>query len=213
MRIILIGPPGSGKGTQGDMVENAFGFPRISTGDLLRTAVAAKTPLGLKAKADMDRGELVEDNIVLNMIEDRIHDEDCREGYLLDGFPRNIAQAKMLEELDGNRPEVVLDIRVDDKILIQRLSARRICSCGSIYNLMNKKPRSESLCDECAGELIHRDDDRPEVIEERLRVYHTQTEPLVDYYTDKGGYHPVDGARDVDAVFADVKNVLDKVLG
>jgi adenylate kinase len=208
MRVILLGPPGSGKGTQGALIEQKFGFPRISTGDLLRQAVQKKTRLGMQAEAAMDKGELVSDDIVLKMVADRVAKEDCKGGYVLDGFPRNMKQALMLEGLD-HLFEVVLDIRLNEQVLIARLSSRRICSrCGNIYNLVMKAGAKGGSCDKCQGELIQRRDDEPDVIKERLRVYHQETEPLVQYYRKKDAYHRVDGDREIENVFQDIQTIL-----
>ncbi|MBN1223149.1 MAG: adenylate kinase [Candidatus Aminicenantes bacterium] len=213
MRIILLGAPGSGKGTQGDLLEKKFGFPRISTGDLLREAVSAATPLGLKAKAAMDRGELVEDALVVGMVEERIHGLDCQKGYILDGFPRNISQAEKLGAIDGRR-EVAIEIVLADEAVIERLSARRICSdCGAIYNLLLKPPQRTQVCDMCNGALLQRDDDRPDVIADRLKVYHERTEPLVDYYGKRNVFHRVDGEGTILSIFEDICRILDSTLG
>jgi adenylate kinase len=213
MRIVLLGAPGSGKGTQGELLLNKYGFPRISTGDLLREAVAAETHLGREAKAVMDRGELVKDLLVVSMVEDRIKKPDCERGYILDGFPRNIFQAEKLEELDA-RQEVAIEIDLADDIVIERLSSRRVCSgCGAIYNLSDKKPRRDGVCDVCGSTLIQRDDDRLEVIADRLKVYHEKTEPLKDYYREKRVFHRVDGKGTIDSVFENVCRILDAVLG
>jgi adenylate kinase len=212
MRIILLGAPGSGKGTQGDMITRHYGFPKISTGDLLREAAAAGTPLGEIAKKAMQRGELVKDELVLEMVDRRIQQDDCRRGYVLDGFPRNIPQSQKLEALDQTQ-EVVIEIYLEDDIVIKRLSARRICSnCGMIYNLLVKVPEREYVCDACGGKLIQRDDDKPEVIKERLDVYHKQTEPLVDYYRNRGVFHRVNGDNAIQSVSEDVCRILDEVL-
>ncbi len=209
MRIILLGPPGSGKGTQGDLIERKYGFPKISTGDLLREAVKENTPLGMKAAAAMNRGELVADNVVVKIVAERVAKEDCQKGYVLDGFPRNMKQAHMLEGLD--RPyEVVLDIRLNEEALVSRLSSRRICSdCGNTYNLIAKAPVEEKECDVCHGELVKRRDDEPEVIKERLRVYHQETEPLIRYYRKRDAYHRIDGDRSIERVFQDIQTILD----
>jgi len=212
MRVILLGPPGSGKGTQGDRIERSYGFPRISTGDLLRAALAAKTRLGLKAKAAMERGDLVSDEVVVDMIKERIFSQDCRQGYLLDGFPRTIAQAESLLEMDGARPEIAINIRVDDDVLIERLSARRVCACGAVFNLKAKPPKEEGICDICGKPLFQRKDDDVAVIEERLRVYRDQTEPLIDFYKNRRNYFSVDGEQGMEAVFSSIKNVVNGIL-
>ncbi len=212
MRVILLGPPGCGKGTQGDRIEQSYGFPRISTGDLLRAEVAAETLLGLKARAVMESGELVSDAIVVEMIRERIFSPDCRRGYILDGFPRTIAQAESLSHMDGSRPEAAIDIRVDNDVLIERLSARRVCSCGAVYNLKVKPPAEEGKCDVCGGSLFQRKDDDAGVIRERLRVYREQTEPLIVFYKKKGNYFSVDGGQGVESVFSSINDILKRML-
>ena len=209
MRIILLGPPGSGKGTQGDLIEQKFGFPKISTGDLLREAVQEKTALGKRAEAAMNRGDLVSDEIVMQMVETRLSREDCQKGYIFDGFPRNINQAKLLEGIPNQMPEVVLDIQMSEKKLIERLSSRRICpQCGNIYNLSVKAPTQVGVCDACLVELVQRKDDMPEVMLERLRVYHRETEPLIAYYQKKANYHAIPGDKSIDSVFQAIQTVL-----
>jgi adenylate kinase len=213
MRIILLGPPGSGKGTQGDLIEQNYGFPKISTGDLLRKAVQENTPLGKKAEASMNRGDLVSDEIVMQMVEARLSREDCQKGYILDGFPRNINQALLLEDIPSQQAEVVLDIRLSEKKLIERLSSRRICSqCGNIYNLFMKAPNRPDECDVCSAVLVQRQDDMPEVIMERLRVYRQETEPLIAYYRKKANYHPIEGDKEIEPVFKDIQAVLEAEL-
>ena len=214
MKIILLGAPGSGKGTQGDLVTKKYGFPRISTGDLLREAVALGTPLGKEAKAIMERGDLVADDLVVKMVEERITKPDCAEGYILDGFPRTINQARKLENIDENHQEVVIEIYLPDQVVIDRLSTRRICSsCGTIYNLLDHTPEAENICNVCSGKIIRRDDDKPEVIQERLKVYHEQTEPLVDYYETKTNNFQLNGEGTIEEIFARVCEVLDKAIG
>jgi adenylate kinase len=214
MRIILFGPPGSGKGTQGDLVERRYGLPKISTGDLLRRAVRERTPLGLKAEALMGRGELVSDEIVEELVRERINGPDAARGYLLDGFPRNLDQVRSLESMDGGRPEVVIEIVVDAHSVIKRLEGRVTCrTCGAVFNLRLKKPRVEGRCDVCGGELYQRGDDRPEVIRERLRVYAEQTEKIRAHYQAKGVFRRVDGAGPVADVFACISAILDRELG
>jgi adenylate kinase len=213
MRIILLGPPGSGKGTQGDLIEQNYGFPKISTGDLLREAVQENTALGKRAEAAMSRGDLVSDEIVMEMIEARLSREDCQKGYTLDGFPRNINQARLLEGIADQQDEVVLDIRISEKIVIERLSSRRICSrCGNIYNLSIKAPVQPGVCDACSAELVQRQDDKPEVILERLNVYHQETEPLIAYYQEKANYHPIGGDGSIESVFQSIQSILKQEL-
>ena len=202
MKIILLGPPGSGKGTQGDLIQKKYSFPKISTGDLLRDAVERGTPLGKRATMDMNQGLLVSDVIVISLLRERIEEPDCRESCILDGFPRNLAQAYDLERMDDGSSVIVIDIHLDEEEVVDRLSARRICSrCQTIYNLSLLKLQEEGRCDICGGSLIQREDDKPEVIKERLRVYHDETEKLIDYYQKKGLYNRVDGDGDIETVF------------
>ncbi|MFQ5721169.1 MAG: adenylate kinase [Candidatus Aminicenantales bacterium] len=211
MRIILLGPPGCGKGTQGELVAKEYHMPRIVAGDILRQAVQKGTPLGKKAEAFMNQGKLVRDDLVIDMIKERIEKSDCGAGYILDGFPRNIHQAKALEEIDPGRRELVIDIRIDEEELVERLSARRICAdCGTIYNLLINPPKRAGICDVCGGQLKQRDDDKPEVIKERLRVYHLQTEKLIDYYYKKGVLREIDGQGEIKQVFQKIKAILDR---
>lgn len=211
MRIILLGPPGCGKGTQGSLIEEKYEFPKISTGDLLRSEVQEGTPLGKIAEAKMNRGELVSDEVVMEMIKKRIILPEYKRGYILDGFPRTIAQAQKLEEADQKQTEVVIDIDLRDQIVVERLGARRICSrCGAIYNLLVKPPSKEETCDVCLGKLILREDDTPEVIKDRLKVYHEQTEPLINYYSRKKAYHRVNGEGKIKTVFNNISSILDR---
>ncbi len=214
MKIILLGAPGSGKGTQGDLLTKAYGFPRISTGDLLREAVTIATPLGQEAKSIMEQGALVADDLVIKMVEERIKKSDCSEGYILDGFPRTINQARKLEHIDRNHREVVIEIYLPDEIAVERLTARKVCSnCGTIYNLLGHKPKKENVCDICSGELIQRDDDKPEVIQDRLKVYHHQTEPLIDHYKTKSNYFQISGEGTMEEIFVRLREVLDRAIG
>jgi adenylate kinase len=209
MRIVLFGPPGSGKGTQGELIQGKYGFPKISTGDLLRQEVAEGTPLGNKAAVQMKKGELVKDELVVEIVKDRISKDDCRPGYVLDGFPRNISQARELEGVDGKRNEIVIDIQLPEKVIIERLSARLICpGCESIYNLLVTEPKREGICDHCGTDLIQREDDKREVIVERLKVYHQQTEPLISYYQAKKTYRRVDGSGEIQTVFRQIQSLL-----
>lgn len=202
MRIILFGPPGSGKGTQGDLIEKAYSFPKISTGDLLRRAVQNQTPLGKKAEGLMNQGKLVSDEIVEELVRQRIASPDCQPGYLLDGFPRTVGQARSLEAMDGKRPEVVIEIDIDLTALVERLQNRLVCSrCGAIYNLSFHRPRHEGKCDVCSGPLYQREDDKPGVISERLRVYKEQTEKLKHHYQRKSVYRKVDGSGSAEDIF------------
>ncbi len=213
MRIILFGPPGSGKGTQGDLVEKKYGFPKVSTGDLLRQAVRDQTPIGRKAEAMMNQGGLVSDDIVEQLVRERIKSPDCRRGYLLDGFPRNLAQAESLDKMDGGRKEIAVEIDIDIPALVKRLESRRVCSrCGTIYNLSLQAPGNEVRCDVCSGTLYQRKDDNPEVIKQRFRVYREQTEKIRGFYQAKDVYRRIDGSGAVEDVFGRLSYVLDAEL-
>jgi adenylate kinase len=214
MKLVLLGPPGIGKGTQAKIICKRFTIPHLSTGDMLRSAITAKSDLGKKARTFMDRGNLVPDEVVLGMVEERLQKPDVHGGYLFDGFPRTLTQADGLNEL-LNRINQNLDIVValegDDDILIKRLSSRRTCeSCGTITNLIFSPPREEGKCDECSGELIQRDDDKPDVISERLKVYQRQTEPLIAYYAEKDQLIRVNGVGTIKDITARIsKNLPD----
>ncbi len=213
MRIILLGSPGSGKGTQADLIHKKYGFPKISTGDLLRQSVKERTPFGRKAESFMNRGELVSDAIVIGIVNERISKDDCKKGYVLDGFPRNIPQASELERMEPFRREIAIYIHLADQAIIDRLIMRRICSdCGKIYNIHQNKPNEENECDACHGPLIQREDDIPEVIEERLRVYHEKTEALLEYYRTKKVFHRIDGDGKIKEIFDQVCSVLNSEL-
>jgi len=213
MRIILLGAPGSGKGTQGDLITEKYGFPRISTGDLLRQAVRERTALGKEAEALMQKGLLVSDGIVEGMVRERISNPDCRIGYILDGFPRNIPQAQALEKMDGKRPEVVIGIEVRSQVLVKRLSQRWICpKCQAVYNIDIQAPKEKGRCDACSSSLVQRMDDRPEVIRERIKVYQEQTEKLIQYYRQKKTYRAVNGVGRPEAIFKEISGILDMEL-
>jgi adenylate kinase len=213
MRVILLGAPGSGKGTVGELIERVYGLPRIATGDLLRRSVQEKTPLGRKAAEYIGRGGLVPDDLVVALVRERLDAGDTGGGYVLDGFPRTIAQAQSLEAMDRRPAEVVIDIEADETTIIGRLEARRLCPrCAAVYNLRSRPPRRADLCDEDDETLIRRDDDHPEIVRKRLRVYHQQTERLVAYYAEKGTLHRVAGGGTVDETFAQVRQVLDRAL-
>ncbi|MCS7120066.1 MAG: adenylate kinase [Nitrososphaerota archaeon] len=185
MRIVMLGPPGSGKGTYASRLTGILGVPHISTGDMVREEISAKTEIGKLIKGYSDRGELIPDAIMLKMLEDRLKKPDVERGFILDGFPRTLAQAEALEKI--SRIDLVLNLNVPDWIIIKRLSNRVVCrGCGEIYNLLTLKPKREGVCDKCGGELYQRDDDKPDVIQERLNVYRQKTEPLIRYYAEKG---------------------------
>ncbi|HUU37550.1 MAG TPA: adenylate kinase [Candidatus Desulfaltia sp.] len=211
MRIILFGPPGSGKGTQGDLIAGRYGYLKISTGDLLRRAVQERTALGKKAEALMNRGKLVSDDIVEGLVRERIAAPDTQRGYLLDGFPRNLAQVHSLEAMDGGRSEVAIELDVDSPVLIERMRSRLTCRlCGAVVNSNFKKPGVEGRCDACGGELYQRLDDRPEVIDERFKVYEEETGKIKAHYKEKSVYRRVDGSGSVEQVFARISEVLDR---
>ncbi|PYU16966.1 MAG: adenylate kinase [Acidobacteria bacterium] len=213
--MIFLGPPGAGKGTQAQEVARLYRIPHLSTGDMLRDHVARGTPLGLLAKPIMERGELVPDEIVLGMVEERISQPDCANGFVFDGFPRTLPQAEklneMLRRLGFNSP-LVLYIVVDYDLVLKRLTGRRMCKVGGeIYNIYDRPPKVPGRCDNDGGELIQRPDDREEVIQERLVAYERQTKPLVDYYRSQGVLETVDGRPDVDAVTHSIMGILRRV--
>lgn len=208
MKIILLGPPGSGKGTQARFITEKYGISGISTGDMLRDEVKNKTELGLKAKEYMDAGKLVPDDLVIKMVEERLN----KEGYVLDGFPRTLSQAKSLDKiLDrmNERIDYVIYIDISEEELIKRMSGRRICKdCGSVYHLLFNPPKVDGKCDLCEGELYQRDDDKEETIRKRLKVYKEDTKPLIKYYKDKGILRRVDGSKDIE----EVKNTIEDII-
>jgi adenylate kinase len=212
VRLVLLGAPGAGKGTQAKKLIEKYGIPQISTGDLLRAAVGEGTELGKEAKSYMDKGELVPDSVVLGMVEERLKQDDCKEGYILDGFPRNTAQAealdKMLEDL-GMPIDAALNVDVPTEDLMKRLTGRRTCKdCGQMYNVYFNAPETESACDKCSGELFQRDDDKEETISKRLEVYDSQTAPLIDYYGKKGILKTISGTGDIEEIFEKVVQTL-----
>ena len=193
MKIILLGAPGAGKGTQAEKISEALHIPQISTGNIIREALKSGSEVGLKAKSFIESGKLVPDEVVIDIIKERIAKDDCKEGFILDGFPRTIAQAEALDSM-GVSIDRVLDINVADEVIASRLSGRRVCeACGSSYHLVSKKPAVEGVCDKCGGTLIQRKDDHPDTVADRLKVYHEQTEPLKAYYEKKGLLRVVDG--------------------
>jgi adenylate kinase len=215
MNLILLGAPGAGKGTQAKLILEKYEIPQISTGDMLREAVAKGTELGRKAKEYMDRGELVPDEVVIGIVKERLQRKDCEKGFILDGFPRTIKQAeeldKMLVEL-GKRINAVINVFVPEEEVVKRIVNRRSCKkCGAVYHLIYNPPKAEGKCDRCGGELYLRDDDREETVRERFRVYRNQTEPLIDYYSKKGVVYNIDGMKDIKGVFEKVQKVLDKL--
>lgn len=212
MRLVLLGAPGAGKGTQAKKLIEKYGMPQISTGDLLRAAVGAGTELGKEAKTFMDSGNLVPDSVVLGMVEERLQQDDCKNGYILDGFPRNTAQAEALDEMLGKvgmSLDAALSVDVPLEDLMKRLTGRRTCKdCGQMYNIYYSAPATEGKCDKCGGELYQRDDDQEATIQKRLEVYTAQTAPLFDYYGSKGIVKSVSGTGDIDEIFANVVATL-----
>ena len=205
MNIIFLGPPGAGKGTQAQRICAALGIPQISTGDMLRRAIADQTPTGLKAKSYMDAGGLVPDDVIIDIVRDRLQADDCANGYILDGFPRTVPQAEALEGIA--RIDKVVELDVPDEKLIERISGRRVClKCGATYHvsMLNGK----TTCDQCGETLIQRDDDKAETVLNRLKAYHSKTAPLVDFYQGKGKLAKVDGTGSVDEIFDAVMKVL-----
>jgi len=214
MRLVLLGAPGAGKGTQAKKLIERYSIPQISTGDILRKAVQDGTPLGKEAKSYMDRGELVPDNVVIGIIKERLTQEDCKKGYILDGFPRNVAQAKALDEmlLSLNSPldyAISIDVPFDE--LMKRLTGRRTCrNCGQMYNIYFTPPKKNGVCDKCGGELYQRDDDKEETIRKRLEVYEAQTAPVIGYYREKGILKSVPGTGEIDDIFNKIISILEK---
>ena len=194
MKLIMFGAPGAGKGTQAAILSQRLGIPTISTGNILRAAVKNGTPVGLQARSYMDAGKLVPDQVIIGIIAERLAEPDCRKGYILDGVPRTIAQAEALEKA-GITFDAVVSIEISEEEILHRMSGRRVCeACGSSYNVDAVPPRREGVCDNCGGKLIQRKDDTPETVRERLKVYHMETEPLVDFYAQRGLLRPVQSA-------------------
>lgn len=212
MNLILLGAPGAGKGTQGKTLSETLRIPQISTGDILRANVRNKTQLGLKAKEFMDKGALVPDDVVVNMVVDRIQQEDAVNGFILDGFPRNLKQAEVLEstlKCMSKKIDAAIGIDVERKELVRRLSGRRVCrKCGASYHVIFNPPVNIGMCDKCGSEIYQRDDDKEDTIEARLKVYEEETFPLIDYYSRKGLYRPIDGIGSVDKI---TKSIMDAI--
>jgi len=208
----MLGAPGAGKGTQAKRIAKKYNIPHISTGDIFRANIKEGTELGKRAKEYMDKGELVPDDITIGMLLDRIHKADCKDGFVLDGFPRTIPQAKSLTEALSKLNEKIdyaINIDVPDESIITRMSGRRAClSCGSTYHIKYSAPKKENICDNCGSELVIRDDDKPETVKKRLDVYHKQTKPLIDYYGNEKILASVDGTKDMEEVFLDIIAVL-----
>ncbi len=213
MNIILFGPPGAGKGTQAKKLVDFYGIPQISTGDILRANVREGTELGLAAKAYMDKGELVPDQVLIGIIKNRLKEQDCCKGFILDGYPRTVPQADalavILKEI-GKPINVVLNLEVPDEVLVDRISKRLMCKCGASYHTVSNPPKKDNICDLCGCEVFQRSDDREEAVQNRLNVYKKQTQPLIDYYAKQGLLVTLDGTKHIDEVFEDIKAVLAK---
>ena len=209
MKLILLGAPGAGKGTQADILCKELDIPTISTGNILRAAIKNGTPTGMKAKAYMDEGKLVPDEVIIGIITERVAEEDCKNGYILDGVPRTIAQAEALEKA-GIKFDDVISIEISDEVIMERMSGRRVCeSCGASYHLVAVPPKQEGICDKCGGKLVQRKDDAPETVKARLEVYHRETEPLKAFYAQRGLLKSVENQ----ATVAETSQVILRALG
>ena len=212
MNIILMGPPGAGKGTQAEKLVEKFAIPHISTGDMFRKAQKDGTELGLKAKSYMEQGKLVPDEVTIGIVRERLAEEDCRKGFLLDGFPRTSEQADALAQIMadlGSQIDAVINIQVDKSLLLDRLTGRRVCKgCGATYHVINNPPKVADICDKCGGELYQRKDDNAETVGSRLDVYEAQTAPLIEYYTKKGLIKNIEGDQEMSKVLADICDAL-----
>ena len=212
MKIIMLGAPGAGKGTQAKMIAEKYGVPHISTGDIFRANIKNGTELGMEAKKYMDQGLLVPDELTVRILLDRVAQDDCKNGYVLDGFPRTIPQAEVLDsELTklGDHIDYAINVDVPDENIVKRMSGRRAClTCGATYHIEHVPPKKEGICDVCGSELVLRDDDKPETVKNRLNVYHEQTQPLIDFYTEKGVLKTVDGTVPMEEVFAAITAIL-----
>ncbi len=212
MKIIMLGAPGAGKGTQAKMIADKYSVPHVSTGDIFRANIKNGTELGMEAKKYMDAGQLVPDELTVKILLDRVAQDDCKNGYVLDGFPRTIPQAEVLDnalnEL-GDKIDYAINVDVPDENIVKRMGGRRACvSCGATYHIEHVPPKKEGICDRCGSELILRDDDKPETVKNRLNVYHEQTQPLIDFYTNKGILKTVDGTVDMKEVFSAIVGIL-----
>ena len=212
MKIIMLGAPGAGKGTQADKICAKYNIPHISTGDIFRANIKNNTELGQKAKSYMDKGELVPDELVVDLVVDRIKADDYTNGYVLDGFPRTIPQAEALDAAlaaINDKVDYAINVEVPDENIINRMSGRRACvACGATYHIVHIPTKVEGVCDKCGAELILRDDDKPETVKNRLNVYHEQTQPLIDYYKAKNVLHEVDGTKAMEDVFSSIVSIL-----
>ncbi|MBF1050661.1 MAG: adenylate kinase [Peptostreptococcaceae bacterium] len=215
MKLLILGPPGAGKGTQAVQISKKFDIPHISTGDIFRANIKGNTPLGKKAMEYMNKGELVPDELTCDLVFDRIMQDDAKKGFLLDGFPRNIFQAEKLDEVLKQRNlklDCVINVSVEDSVLIERAVGRRLCKeCGTTYHIKFNTTKVEGICDECGGSLYQRDDDKEETIKNRIDVYNKSTKPLIDYYTKQNIIANIDGQKDIDVVFADIVKAVESV--
>ena len=212
MKIIMLGAPGAGKGTQAKQIADKYSIPHISTGDIFRANIKNGTELGKKAKQYMDQGALVPDELTCDLVMDRIQQDDCKNGFVLDGFPRTIPQAEALDAALGKineKMDYALDVDVPDENIVNRMSGRRAClNCGATYHLISIPPKVEGICDRCGSEIVLREDDKPETVQKRLKVYHEQTQPLIDYYKNQGILKSVDGTQPMDEVFKAIVTIL-----
>ena len=208
MKLILLGAPGAGKGTQAEILSRELGIPTISTGNILRAAMKAGTEVGLKAKAYVEAGKLVPDDVIIGIIRERLSQDDCRDGYILDGVPRTIGQAETMESM-GIKIDCALSIEVDDDVIVDRMSGRRTCKdCSQTFHVVNNPPKNEGVCDSCGGELTIRKDDAPETVKARLATYHKETEPLKDFYAERGLLRTVDNQPTIELTTAEIKKAL-----
>lgn len=214
MRIVMLGAPGAGKGTQAINIAEKYQIPHISTGDMFRANIKEQTALGKKAKAYMDQGQLVPDSLTIEIVKDRLQKEDCKNGYVLDGFPRTIPQAEALTAVLAEAGEAIdyaINIDVPDEAIVARMSGRRACTgCGATYHIVYNPPKQEGVCDTCGGRLTIRSDDEPATVQKRLDVYHKETQPMISYYEGQGVLKNVDGTQDMKQVFADITGILDR---
>ena len=213
MKIIMLGAPGAGKGTQAKMIADKYKVPHISTGDIFRANIKDGTELGMEAKKYMDQGLLVPDELTVRILLDRVGADDCKNGYVLDGFPRTIPQAEVLDKALADRGEQIdfaIDVDVPDENIVRRMSGRRACpACGETYHTEHIPPKTEGICDRCGKELVLREDDKPETVSKRLKVYHEQTQPLIDFYSAKGVLRTVDGTQPMEKVFDSIAEILE----
>lgn len=209
MKIVLLGPPGAGKGTQAEQISKSYSIPHISTGDIFRKNISERTELGVEAKGYMDKGLLVPDELTIEIVKNRLVEDDCKNGFLLDGFPRTVKQAEALDSFQGKKIDIALLIEVPRESILDRMTGRRVCpACGTTYHIKFNPPKIENKCDKCSTALIQRKDDVEETVKARLDVYYEQTEPLAKYYKSSGVLRTVDGTKDIDIVFKEIISVL-----